>query len=379
MRYCKKCIMPETRPEQVFDEEGVCDACHSAVCKHNEIDWSERKKQFIEILDRYRNKDGSWWDCIVPVSGGKDSCYQAYTLKYEFDMNPLCVNFVPCEVREVGLRNLLFLRDLGFDMIQVNANRQTFRKMVRKGFFDLGDSCWPEHVGIFTAVPRVAVQYKIPLIIWGENSQFEYGGPAADRDNNYLDRNWLEQYQMYGCRVSDMYEEGIDKKDLLMFEYPSDEELEQVGVSGLFMGYFLKWDSLRNVKTVMEMGWEPNPDGPVECAYNSYENIDCKWASGLHDYFKFVKYGYSRATDQLCAEIRKGCMTRDKAIRIVRDYEGKIPKKFLPDFLRYLDITEDEFFEVVDRFTNRKIFITEDNGKFVRDENGDLIKRDYGY
>ncbi len=379
MKYCKKCIIPDTRPEQVFDESGICDACHSAVRKHNEIDWKVRRKEFVEILDRYRNKNGTWWDCIVPVSGGKDSCYQAYTLKYEFGMNPLCVNFVPCEMCDVGLKNILFLRDLGFDMVQVSANRKVYRKMVRKGFFDLGDSCWPEHIGIFTSAPRVAVQYKIPLIIWGENSQFEYGGPAAGRKNNYLDRNWLEQYQMLGCRVSDMYEEGVDRKELLAFEYPSDKELKEAKVTGLFMGHYLKWDPLEHVDMVLKLGWNPNPDGPVECAYNAYENIDCKWASGLHDYFKFIKYGYSRASDQLSVEIRNGRMKREEAIRIVRDYEGKVPRRFLPDFLRYLNITEDEFFKVADRFTNRKIFLTDKEGRFMRDKKGDLIKRDYGY
>ncbi len=379
MRYCRKCIMPDCRPEQVFDSEGVCDACRSAERKHREIDWNVRRKEFEEILDRYRNKDGSWWDCIIPVSGGKDSCFQAYTLKYEFGMNPLCVNFVPCEMTELGLKNILFLRDLGFDMIQVGPNRKNYRKMVRKGFFDLGDSCWPEHIGIFTAPPRVAVQYKIPLLIWGENSQFEYGGPASKRENNYLDRNWLEQFQMYGCRISDLYHEGFLRKDLITFEYPSDQELKDVGVTGLFLGYFLKWDTLGNAQKMSKLGWNCNPQGPVEGAYYDFENLDCKWISGLHDYMKFLKYGYGRATDQLCIEIRNGRLTRDKAISMVRDYEGKIPWKYIPDFLKFIDCTQEEFFATLDRFTNRKIFITDGNGKLIKDKKGDVIKVDYGY
>ena len=272
MKYCKKCIIPDTRPEQVFDAEGVCDACQSAEIKHKEIDWSSRRNEFEGILERYRNKDASWWDCIIPVSGGKDSCYQAYTMKYEFRMNPLCVNFIPCEMTEIGLKNILFLRDLGFDIIQVGANRKTYRQMVRKGFFDLGDSCWPEHIGIFTAPPRVAVQYKIPLLIWGENSQLEYGGPASKRGNNYLDRNWLEQFQMYGYRISDLYHEGFDKKDLIAFEYPSDKELKETGVTGIFLGYYLKWDAYEHGEGMVKMGWHSNPDGPVEGAYYNFEN-----------------------------------------------------------------------------------------------------------
>ncbi|MBU1912296.1 MAG: N-acetyl sugar amidotransferase [Candidatus Omnitrophica bacterium] len=379
MMYCSKCIMPDTRPEQVFDSEGVCDACRSAEKKHREIDWGVRKKEFENILDRYRNKDGSWWDCIIPVSGGKDSCHQAYTLKYEFDMNPLCVNFIPCEMTELGLKNILFLRDLGFDIVQIGANRKVYRKMVRKGFFDLGDCCWPEHIGIFTAPPRVAVQYNIPLLIWGENSQFEYGGPASKRDNNYLDRNWLEQFQMLGYRISDLYEEGFDRKDLLAFEYPSDEELKNIGVTGLFLGYYTKWDAYGHVKKMIDLGWNPNPDGPVEGAYYNFENLDCKWIAGLHDYMKFLKYGYGRATDQLCIEIRSGRIDRNTALRTVRDYEGHVPRKYLPDFLKFTDCTEKGFFKTLDKFTNRKIFKTDKSGNFIRDENGDVIKIDYGY
>lgn len=379
MRYCKKCIMPDTRPEQVFDKEGVCDACRSAERKHQEIDWRARRKELDQILQRYRCKDGSWWDCIIPVSGGKDSCFQAYTMKHEFGMNPLCVNFVPCEMTEVGLKNILFLRDLGFDMVQVAANRKTYRQMVRKGFFDLGDCCWPEHIGIFTAPVRIAVQYRIPLLIWGENSQFEYGGPAAKRENNYLDRNWLEQFQMLGYRISDLYQEGFDKKDLLTFEYPADESLKAVGVTGIFLGYYTKWDTLGNAERMKAMGWNYNQEGPVEGAYYDCENLDCKWVGGLHDYMKFLKYGYGRATDQLCIEIRNGRISREKALKLVREYEGKVPRKYLPDFLHFVGCSEEEFFQTLDRFTNKKIFLTDKKGFFVRDEKGDVVKRDYGY
>jgi len=379
MKYCKKCIMPDTRPEQVFDEEGVCDACRSIERKLKTIDWKKRREEFERILAQYRNKDGSWWDCIIPVSGGKDSCYQTYTMKHEFGMNPLCVNFIPCEMTDLGIKNIRFLRDLGVDLIQVGANRHAYRRMVKKGFFDLGDCCWPEHIGIFTAPVRVAVQYNVPLIIWGENSQFEYGGPASKRENNYLDRNWLEQFQMLGYRISDLYEEGFGRKDLLAFEYPTDEELKRIGVTGLFLGYYLKWNAFEHVKQMKKLGWHANPDGPVEGAYYDFENLDCKWIAGLHDYMKFLKYGYGRATDQLSIEIRHGRIGRDEAIRLVRKYEGQVPRKYLPDFLRYVGCTEEEFHKTLERFTNKKIFKTDKSGKFIRDENGDVIKIDYGY
>ncbi len=375
MKYCTNCLMPNTRPEQVFDENGVCDACHSTHTKR-EIDWDARQKEFEEILSRYRS-DGSTYDCIIPVSGGKDSCYQAITMKEKYGMNPLCVNHVPCELTDVGRENLEFLRDQGFDLLSVASNKKAYREMVRIGFFKLGDSCWPEHIGIFTVPVRVAVNYKIPLIIWGENSQFEYGGPATKRDNNFLDRNWLEQFQMLGHRITDVVHDGINLNDVKTHIYPSDEEIRDVGVTGLFLGYFEKWDTLRNLETVESRGWNRNPEGPVDGAYNDIENLDCKWIGGLHDYMKFIKYGYGRATDQICIEIRAGRMTRAEGIEALRNStEGKVPTTYIPDFLEYLNITEQEFHDNLDRFTNKALFERDENtGKLKKDSEGNLIKK----
>jgi N-acetyl sugar amidotransferase len=378
MRYCKRCVMPDTRPEIVFNEEGICDACLSGDHKEFSIDWDGRDRQFRKILDQYRS-DGSKWDCIIPVSGGKDSCFQAYTMKHKYGMNPLCVNFVPCEMTDVGHKNLEFLRDLGFDLIQVGANRKVYREMSKIGFHKLGDCCWPEHIGIFTTPVQVAVRYNIPLIIWGENSQLEYGGPASAREAQILDRRWLEEYQMLGYRISDLVHDGFDPKDLKVWEYPSDEDLRRVGVTGLFLGYFTKWDGRRNMELMTELGWHHNPSGPVEGTYTDYENLDCKWVGGLHDYLKFVKYGYGRATDNACIDIRFNRITRDEGLRLAKQWEGKIPHKYLPDFLSFIDCTMEEFMTTVDRFTNPYLFLRDEDGNFIRDQGGDLIKLDYGF
>lgn len=367
--------MPSTRPEQVFDDSGVCDACISTSRKVREIDWDAKEQEFRKILNDYRG-DGSRYDCIIPVSGGKDSVYQAMTMRDKYGMNPLCVNHLPCDITEVGWKNLIFLRDLGFDMIHVGANRKAYREMVRIGFDKLGDCCWPEHIGIFTAPVRVAVQYQVPLIIWGENSQFEYGGPASKRDNHFLDRNWLEQFQMLGYRISDVVHDGINLNDIKTFHYPTDNEIHSVGVTGLFLGYYEKWDTLRNVENALQAGWNKNPDGPVEGAFNDCENLDCKWIGGLHDYMKWIKYGYGRATDQLCIEIRAGRMTRADAVLALRDStEGTVPWKYAPDFIEYLSITEAEFTATLDRFTNRRLFLTDSMGNLIKDEKGNLTRK----
>jgi len=363
--------MPTTRPEQVFGNDGICDACVSVKKKFDgSIDWDERKSQFESILAKYRS-DGSKYDCIIPISGGKDSCSQALIMRDEFGMHPLCVNFLPCELTETGWKNLLFLRDQGFDIIHIGSNRHSYREMMRIGFNKLGDCCWPEHIGIFTAPVRVAVNYKIPLLIWGENSQLEYGGPLLAKQNHFLDRNWLEQYQMLGYRISDLAQDGIDLNDIRTFHYPTDEEIHQVGVTGLFLGFFRRWDSKENADRVLQLGWHRNPGGPVEGAYNDLENLDCKWIGGLHDYMKYIKYGYGRATDQLCIEVRSGRLSREEAIAALKTTsEGKMPWKYIPDFLSHLSISQDQFIKTLDRFTNRRIFETDSKGNLIKNDDG---------
>ncbi|OUR98843.1 pseudaminic acid biosynthesis protein PseA [Halobacteriovorax marinus] len=375
MKYCKKCIMPATRPEQVFTDD-ICDACHSSERKHNDLDWNKRQQEFETILSKYRG-DGSWYDCIIPVSGGKDSCYQAITMRDKYKMNPLCVTHTPCELTEVGHKNLNFLRDQGFDIVHISGNRKNYKELMKIGFFKLGDCCWPEHIGIFTVPARMAVSYKIPLIIWGENSQFEYGGPASKRENSYLDRNWLEQFQMCNHRLEDIEHDGVKLNDVKFLHYPSDEDIQNVGVTGLFLGYYEKWDSKRNGDMMLELGWHKNPDGPVEGAYNDIENLDCKWIGGLHDYMKFIKFGYGRATDQLCIEIRAGRMSREKAIEsLLKTDEGEIPWKYIPDLLNYLNISEEEFLNNLDNFTNKNIFKRNpEDGSLMKDQNRNLIRK----
>lgn len=364
--------MPSSRPEQVFNEEGICDACISADSKHHKINWDKRKEEFEELLKKYRG-DGSSYDCLIPVSGGKDSIHQAITMRDKFNMNPLCVNHVPCDITEVGWQNLIFLRDLGFDIVHIAANRRSYREMVRIGFNKLGDCCWPEHIGIFTTPVRVAVQYNIPLIIWGENSQFEYGGPASKRDNNFLDRNWLEQFQMLGYRISDVIHDGINLNDIKTFHYPSDEEIRRIGVTGLFLGYYTKWDSKLNAEQAIKLGWKRNPDGPIEGAYNDIENLDCKWIGGLHDYMKYIKFGFGRATDQLCIEIRAGRLSRQNAIeKLKNSSEGKVPWKYVPDFISYLSISQNEFVSTLDRFSNKRLFLVNEDGELIKDKFGNI-------
>jgi N-acetyl sugar amidotransferase len=377
MRYCRKCLFPDTKPDLSFDEEGVCDACRSAELKERSIDWDARRLELEHIFDRYRSKDGGDYDCIVPVSGGKDSTYQVHVIKNEFGLKPLAVCWHPCMRTELGQKNIENLVRLGVDLVEIKPDTRVYHRLAREGLVRVGDLEWPEHVGIFTAPVRVAVNYRIPLLVWGENSQLEYGGPAAFRHRKVLDRRWLEEFGgMLGLRVEDMAGmDGLTTQDLLPWTYPPDEEIGAVDVTGIFLGYFLKWDARRQLDTVVKLGFQPQ-DEPVEGTYLNYENVDCKFMS-MHDYLKWLKYGFGRATDHAGIDIRNRRLSRDDGLRLVRQHEGKLPRKYLPEILVALEMTEREFLRTLDTFTNKALFVCDDEGNLVRDAEGNLTKRQY--
>jgi len=251
--------MPETKPDLYIDEEGVCSACRYFE-KRTEVDWGQRKQELIEILNRYRSKDGSNYDCIIPVSGGKDSTYQ--TLKMiELGMNPLCVTATTDKLSDIGRRNIENIKKLGVDYIEVSTNPVVRRRINKLTLTQVGDISWPEHLTIFTIPVRIAVQLNVPLIIWGENPQNENGGPASDAENNTLTRRWLEEFGgLLGLRVSDLIgKEGIEKKNLILYTYPSNEDLDRVGVTGLFLGHYIPWDGHNNALIAQAYGFESYP------------------------------------------------------------------------------------------------------------------------
>lgn len=371
MRFCKRCLYPDTKPQLQFDDNGICNACIWADEKEK-IDWESRKKDLAVILDKYKSRDGSRYDCIIPVSGGKDSHFQTHVIKNEFGLNPLLVNFVPTDLIPLGRKNIENLKRFGVDYIEFTANPTVYRKMERFGLEELGDPNWPEHIGIFTVPVQVAVAYKIPLIVWGENPQMEYGGLGS---GTVLDREWLEKYGGFWLdkiKPQVMTEYGIELQHLKPYIYPSDDDLKRVGVTGIFLGQHIKYDIYKQLEIVEKLGFSRNPE-PKEGTYTDWENLDTKY-TGMHDYFKWVKYGFGRATDHASIDIRIGKITRDEGLKLVKEYEGKIPEKYMADFLQDMGITRKEFYKIVDKFANKDIFKKDDHGNLIRDERGNLQK-----
>lgn len=379
LTYCKNCVMPSTKPDLRLDEEGVCNACRSYE-NRKIVDWSARRKELIAILGRYRNKNGTNWDCIVPVSGGKDSTYQVVQM-LQFGMNPLCVTATTCDLTENGRTNIENLKHLGVDYIEMSPNPIIRAKLNRIGLTQVGDISWPEHVGIFTIPVRAAVQYNVPLIIWGENSQNEYGGPAGAAESNTLNRRWLEEFGgLLGLRVSDLIgTEDLTRQNLIPYYYPEDEDLSRVGVTGLFLGHYVPWDGLSNVLIAQAFGFV-TPPRPTLGSMVNYENLD-NYQVAIHEYFKFLKFGFGRATDHACLHIRRGRLTREMGLNIVKRLDGKFPAEYLGkklvDTLKPLDMTVEEFVKICDKFTNKKIFKRDSSGGVIKDRDGNLTKINY--
>jgi len=371
--------MPDTKPDLKLDEQGVCNACRSSESR-KEVDWDKRRVELERLLERYRRADGSNWDCIVPVSGGKDSTFQVVRM-LQLGLNPLCVTSSTCDLADIGRRNIQNLKNLGVDYVEFTPNPRVRRKLNRIGLEQVGDISWPEHVSIFTIPVRSAVQYGVPLLVWGENSQNEYGGPAAAAENNILDRSWLEEFGgLLGLRVTDLVGlEGITARDIIPYSYPSDEELKRVGVTGLFLGHYLPWDGYANALIAQANGFE-TLSTTVEGSVVNYENLD-NHQTGIHDYFKFLKFGFGRSTDIACLHLRRGRITRQDAQDMVRRHDGKFPWTYLGKplaaTLEPLGLSVEQFIRICDRFTNKKVFLRDAKGSLIKDRCGNLTKINY--
>ena len=378
MNYCNKCIMPDTRPDQYLNNEGICNACLSFDLQEK-IDWQKRKFELLKII-REKNLDKDKWNCVVPGSGGKDSTYQIIRAK-ELGLNPVFVTASTCDLSDVGRYNLENVKKIGFDVIEISNNSKVRAKINKIGLELLGDISWPEHVSIFTAPVKFALAYNIPIILWGENPQMEYGGPKDSLNNSILDQKWMEEFGgLIGFRVSDLIENyNFKKHELETYDYPSKEILEEKSITGIFLGFYERWDSLRNYEISKKNGFL-GYENKLEGCYFDFEKID-NYQHGIHDYFKYLKFGFARATDQLSYMIRRNKITRENAINLAQKLEGKFPKSYmgksLEKILSKIGFTEKEFVNICDNFANKKIFKTDQSGKLIKLDDGSLIKLKY--
>ena len=290
----------------------------------------------------------------------------------------MCVNSRTCDLSNLGRYNLENIKNLGVDLIETSPNPLIRKKLNKICLLEVGDISWPEHIGIFSIPVSIAVKFQISTILWGENSQNEYGGPLNSLNNNLLDRSWLEEFGgLLGLRVSDiidLYE--FKENDLSLYKYPKKDEIEKLKLNGYFMGYFFEWDGYRNAQIAKDNGFKFY-EKKVEGTSVSYENLD-NLQTGIHDYFKYLKYGFGRTTDIMNNLFRRNIVSKQQALNNIAKYDGNFPHTYLgkpiDDILRKIDVSYDEFVECCDRFTNKKIFKIDNNGKPLRDKKMNLIK-----
>lgn len=347
MKYCTRCVNPANHPSGItFDDKGVCSGCRVHEEKEK-IDYAARWETFVGIVEQYRSKDGSNYDCIIGVSGGKDSHFIVHVVKNILKLNPLLVTYNHQYNTKVGIRNLNnIVKQFDCDHLRFTQKPETIRKLARAALGMMGDVCWHCHTGIGTYPIQIAVKYKIPLIIWGDHGIQDMVGMFSHHDMVEWTKRVRQEHSMRGFTVEDFIgREGLTRADMIPYTYPSDEELEAVGVRGVYLGNFINWNAKDQTELMIEkFGFETAPQPRTN---NCYENVECWHCSGAHDYLKYLKFGYGRGTDHASYDIRFGRITREQGIALVEQYDHARPKD-LDIMLDYLGMSEEEFLAAIE-------------------------------
>lgn len=368
MTYCSKCTYPIIAVNLSMGDNNTCSGC----IVHDEkpvIDWESREKEFKDLLYSYRSKDGSNYDCIIPVSGGKDSHFQTWYIKEKLGLNPLLVTYYTHNYTETGEANLKNIAKVfGVDHYIFKPSYKVIQKMNRLGFKKTGDMSWHFHCGAWTVPFQVAVKFNIPLVVYGEHGFMDLAGQYSFNDRPEFTKRHRKEHVLRGYDIEDFFggEEGLNQKDLIWGKYPSDEELANVGVRGIFMGVYVYWDANKHAQEMIDKyGFKVNPE-PFERTYRLMSNVDDIHENGIKDYLKFVKFGYGRCTDHTSKDIRLGTMTREEGIGLVKKYDHIIPRKSFDYFLDMTGMTEEEFWPVADTFRDPRVWWIKD-GEWWKD------------
>lgn len=351
MRYCAHCILPDSRPGVVLDSSGVCQACLNQRVKET-IDFEQREKQFNGIAEWAKKKESSY-DCLIPVSGGKDSTWQ--TIKcLEYGLKPLCVTWRAPGRTKIGQENLDNLISLGVDHIDYSINPDIERAFMLKTLKNAGSPAIPMHFAIFAIPPRIALQFRIPLIIWGENSAFEYGSDDNALTGYSLDSKWLKKFGVTnGTTIDDWLDNHLTRKALSAYMMPDEQMLQQNQIRAIFLGHYFEWDVETTMQAALSRGFK-RAEKPKTGIYD-YADIDDDFIS-IHHFIKWYKFGMTRSFDNLSIEIRRGRLSREQAIDIIKSRGSETPHEDIAKFCEFVRISEAEFFEICERFRNTEIW-----------------------
>ena len=359
--YCKNCVSPVSSVFMSFDSNNVCSACdfYKSYQSITEEEWVNRRKKFEKIL--IENKSTSNYDCIVPVSGGKDSYFQTHQIVKEFNLKPLLVTYDGNNYLPEGLENRDKMRQVfDVDHLIFGPSVDSLKELNRQCFKIMGDMNWHAHCGITTYPYQIAVNFKIPLLIWGETFS-DISGMYDVNDMVEFTVRMRNEYALRGYEWNDVIKNtGLKEKDMLWAKFPSDEDFRKNKIRGLAIGNYFKWDPNQHVKLIKEKsGWKESQK-PFERTYRRFSNLDDRYENGAHDLLKFIKFGYGRATDHASKDIRAGYLTREEGIEMVKKYDHVVSSD-LDYWLDYVKMSKDEFWQIADTFRSNKVWWIENN------------------
>jgi N-acetyl sugar amidotransferase len=351
-----------------IDEEGVCDACRHAEKKEG-INWKDREDELLRLLDKYRRKDGVY-DCIVPGSGGKDSVFQSHILKYKYGMHPLTITWPPILYTDYGYQNFLNWIELGgFDNLTFKPDGRVHKLLTKLAIENLLHPFQTFILGQKNLAPKIAINYKIPLIFYGEN-EAEYGNPIADnatslRDKSFYEMSDLSEVYLSGCSIPELIEKyELTLNDLMAYLPASAEDLGKAQVEVHYLGYYLKWTPQEVYYYAVEnTGFQARPYR-TEGTYSKYNSIDDK-IDDLHYYTTWIKFGLGRASYDASQEIRNKHLTREDGMALVKQFDGEKPTRYIQEVMRFIGLEVEEFFELCDKFRSPHLWEKKSNGEWA--------------
>jgi len=350
LRYCKKCLMPDSRPNIYFNDRGICGACLYELEEKPKVDWDSRLRELQDIADWAKKSSTSVYDCVIGVSGGKDSTFQALTARDRLGLRPLLVNGEPEGITELGRRNIENLTNLGFDMVKLRPNPKVMRKLIKKDFYRCLNPIKVTEYSLWASAYIIASKFKIPLIIQGENPVMAVGSDReVGLDGNALNackqQTIIEDWKVY---IGD----GVIEKDLYLFHYDK-EQLDKENIRGVWLGWYVKeWSQPGNAEFSIAHGLTVRPEGfdPAEFGtYVSSNALDSDLQQ-VNQLLKFVKFGFGNCTEHACYDIREGRLSRKEAIELIRKYDGKCGAQYIDKFCDYIEISIEEFWRVVNSY-----------------------------
>lgn len=368
MKYCKRCLQPDTRPNTLFTPEGICPACdYFERLQH--VDWQERYEILQDLLEGFPRMPGRHFDCIIGVSGGKDSTRQALWVRDKLGLRPLltCLSYPPQQVTQRGVDNISNLIELGFDVVLSAPAPGTWQHLMRESFARFTNWARSTELALFSSVPQLAIRYGIPLILWGENPGLQLGDLKTLGRTGYDGNNLRYMNTLAGAAADWMIDAGMRPEDLIPYRYPSPEEFDAHGLQIVYLGWFLEdWSLVNNGMYSASNGLQIRED-TVENTGDLFgvTALDEDWVT-LNQMIKYYKFGFGRVTDYANEAIRQGRMTRERGIELVERYDDSCSDEYIGSFCAYIDIPVTEFWKQVHSSVNKDLFCIEENGSIHR-------------